>query len=214
MLGLIIGIAAVALAATAAYLALRSASKHADEAFSNDPVGSTVGSCPAESTPDTFESGRQEIADLLAAGKNEEALAKATDVLACEGFDFSVMNGGAPSYDPSDPNYGSTPRQKLPEVTVGDAAFDDTATLLTTIAHERKHAEQWSDPAAATAMGSDARELEAYLVEIENEEKFGVDKAMRDNNRSYAEHHYKRLTPKQKQQYTPEYERLIGPPPE
>jgi hypothetical protein len=84
---------------------------------------------------------------------------------------------------------------------------------LTTIAHENRHAQQWAEPEKAKKMGSDARELEAYFEEIGNEDRFNVDKSMKDSNRKMAEKHYSNLSPAQKDAYKSEYERTVGPVP-
>jgi len=157
---------------------------------------------------------RKEIQDLLDAGDKQAALDKTVEVLKAAGLDFSVMKDGKPIYDSTMAGtYGTASREKNSTVKIGDAAFADAATLLTTVAHEHRHAEQWDDPPTATSMGSDARELESYFREIRNEDIFGVDQSMKDSNRKIAEKHYKKLTPAQKAKYKPQYEALIGPAP-
>ncbi|WP_437827619.1 PAAR domain-containing protein [Sorangium sp. So ce1153] len=149
------------------------------------------------------------IQALIDAGKKQEALDKTAQVLEDAGFNMSVV--GDLKYDPSDKNYGSTPRKKNPTITVGESAFKDASTLVTTVAHERKHAEQWSDPAAAEAKGRDARELEAYHEEIRHENDFGTGTDMQHNNRDYAKTHFGNLSPGEQAKYQAEQDRLVGP---
>jgi hypothetical protein len=63
---------------------------------------------------------------------------------------------------------------------------------------------------AAQAMGSDARELEAYLEEIRHEDMVGMDEGMRKNNRAIAKKHFDRLTPDQQKEYQSDYDTLVG----
>ncbi len=170
------------------------------------PAASAIAKCKAKDI--------KKLNELIKTGKKGEAIEKACSILKSLGFNLSSMKNGKPIYDASlKTEYGVTPRQKEPEVRVGEAAFTDASTLLTTIAHENKHAQQWSDPDSARKMGSDARELEAYFVEIKNEKLSGVDKNMRNLNRTMAEKHYKNLSSVQKQKYKLEYERIVGPVP-
>jgi hypothetical protein len=114
-----------------------------------------------------------------------------------KGDNFHIMDRDEPRYvatyppgipgDQSQSNGITVPSGQIPEcsggrpcVYIGPTAFGGTEAeervvrVYSSVMHELQHARQWQQPAAARALGSHGREVEAFFWEIENASRTGL----------------------------------------
>ncbi len=138
--------------------------------------------------PDLTAAEEKAVQDLIAAGKNAEALAELVEAMSNHCCSFATMEGGKPIYDAELADRGGndiamTERRKGGKVWIGPGAYGpifngDTASavarLYSLLKHEMVHSQQWQDPAQAAADGVKHRELEATGLEDANVDATGA----------------------------------------
>ncbi|MCH7998431.1 MAG: hypothetical protein IIA91_02995 [Chloroflexi bacterium] len=129
--------------------------------------------------PDITDAEEKAVQDLIDAGKKKEALEELVKTLKKYCCNFDTMEGESPIYDSTLAGEGSAERKKGGKVKIGDASFVSVAWLYSSLKHEMVHSQQWQDEAAATALGSNGREKEAYQRELDNAGNTGVSPADR-----------------------------------
>ena len=143
------------------------------------------------------------------------ALAAVVQKMRQEGRDFSVVRGGAPVFDPAHAGEGATSRENPARIVIGPPAMNaDWQFLQLVVEHELVHAQQWQDPAAATAMGREEREFLATMREFELVDSLGL----RDRRRAYNLTHaqakltgwYNRMTADKQSRHRADYDRAMA----
>lgn len=181
MLGAIIGIAGVAVAA--AYLLIRyyEAGEEHESLFGEDDVDSSTTQCDtagtqAEATRTPTDEELKEIQNALDDGKNQEAIDLTVEYY---GIDTSNVPGGV-GYDATESNYGVTGFDG--SVDLGPDAMTDPSNLASTIVHETTHANQAaamraSDPTLTDWPDDtvDYDEAMAYDAELLSADQTGID---------------------------------------
>jgi hypothetical protein len=149
------------------------------------------------------------------ATKRSAALAAVVAKMQSEGRDFSVVKGGAPVYDGSNPTYGETSREKPAVITIGTAGMGaDWQFLQLVVEHELVHAQQWQDPTAAEAMGREEREFLATMREFDLVDSLGLKDRTRVYNLTSAQAKltgwFTKLTPAKQKLHQAEYDRAMA----
>lgn len=143
----------------------------------------------------------QELLDRIQYGQSRNIRQGMIDLILADrtrkGDDFTVMANGTPRYvetypasipgDHSRANGITVPAGQIPECTgslpcvyIGPTAFGGSSReervvrAYSSVMHELQHARQWRRPAAARALGSHGREVEAFFWEIENAARTGL----------------------------------------
>jgi hypothetical protein len=121
--------------------------------------------------------------------KRKEALEKLKEIL--KGYGYIFPPGVGPWYKPNLDDSGGFNRA-MGVAWVGGQPFASVATLYSSVAHEMVHYQQWADPLRAV-QGNDAREAQAYDLELRNARRTGLSSTDQAWIRFHRDYFLKRL---------------------